>query len=498
MQTVNRLREALGFAEDTPGSMHPVTRANCGVRSQNARSTLDVVRNVTVSLMHSTYPRKAMVFISNGFDYVLTEPSVDLRTLARGDGPLTACPNEDINAKEILFTLTELFQKARVSGVPVYTVPPTGLMAPEDTTRHGIPDGKAFRAETDFMHVVAENTGGRAFVGRSDMIGAMHELVDDNSSFYLLGYYPEPAVRDGKWHDVKISLVGHPEYHIRAKEGYTASAAAATAAAAASHTLEDALGAALPSGELVLRAFAAPVAATPHGMKVVVTVEVTEPAPPLGSKLDDQLQFGLVAIDHDGAIKANVRRAFHFIATPTASGDVAYVVNEIVDLPSQPLILRVAIASQALGKVGTIHVPLVVPDTHGGNLQIGGIVLGLVDAPREGALETVPIATLVPFQPTTTRTFAATDTLRVFDRLFWGSKDADADVTITVVGAASRAPLAVHVAGAPATATPSKREGTLAPLVPLAGLAHGEYTLRIEARIANGQTARRDVLFAMK
>ena len=71
------------------------------------------------------------------------------------------------------------------------------------------------------MRTLAENTGGLAFVGGSDLSRSVRELVEDNSSFYVLGYYPQPFERDGKFHDVKVS-VKRPGAHVRARAGYEA------------------------------------------------------------------------------------------------------------------------------------------------------------------------------------------------------------------------------------------------------------------------------------
>ena len=56
----------------------------------------------------------------------------------------------------------------------------------------------------DRLRELSENTGGRAFVGYPDTLRAVRELVEDNGSYYLLGYYPDPLEHDGKFHDVKV------------------------------------------------------------------------------------------------------------------------------------------------------------------------------------------------------------------------------------------------------------------------------------------------------
>ena len=69
------------------------------------------------------------------------------------------------------------------------------------------------------MRNVADSTGGRPMVNRN-MEQAIPDLIEDNSSFYLLGYYPDPFVRDGQFHDVNVSVT-RPGLRVRSRVGYT-------------------------------------------------------------------------------------------------------------------------------------------------------------------------------------------------------------------------------------------------------------------------------------
>jgi hypothetical protein len=293
--------------------------------------------------------------------------------------------------------------------------------------------------------------------------------------------------------------VNRPGLIVRPRKGYVAPSSTPVTTDARP-VLDTAMSAGVNVSGLQLRAFAAPTTAGDKGMNTVVTIEVTYPAPPDGtSRIEDDLQLSVVALDPDAKIKASSERALHFTTTVLEGATTAtFLVNDAILLPSQPLTLRVGVASQALGRAGTIQFPIEVPKPSDSKLQLGGVSIGYADFGRQAALRGEVIKPLVPFQPTTTRTFAATDTLRVFDRLFWGSKDADADVTLTITGATGLTPQVVHVTGTPAAGNASHREGTLTALVPLKDLAAGAYTLRIEGKLANGQTARRDVPFEVK
>lgn len=53
---------------------------------------------------------------------------------------------------------------------------------------------------------LAERTGGRAFYNRNDLDGALRESIDDGSTYYTLGYYPENKNWDGAFRKIQVKL----------------------------------------------------------------------------------------------------------------------------------------------------------------------------------------------------------------------------------------------------------------------------------------------------
>jgi hypothetical protein len=128
-------------------------------------------------------------------------------------------------------------------------------------------------------------------------------------------------------------------------------------------------------------------------------------------------------MDPDAKVRATAGRSAHFNGTVPGQGPITVLVNDAIELPSQPLTLRIAVASRALGKPGSVQMAVDVPKVSDNKLQLTGIVIGAAGG-ATAATEAAAIKDLVPFQPATSRTFAQTETLRVFARAFWGSKDA--------------------------------------------------------------------------
>jgi hypothetical protein len=268
-------------------------------------------------------------------------------------------------------------------------------------------------------------------------------------------------------------------------------------------TLEGALSAPLPVPSLELRAAAAPVAIGEKGMKTAVTLQVRYPSLPSG-KVEDNLSFGVIALDHDGKIKASTRGSYKYSATIKNGQDVVYAVNAIIDLPAQPLTLRVAVASQMLDRAASIHVPVEVMNPSKDTLQFGAILLGFAGAPRETAVPAGALKGLVPIQPTMDRVFAPADTLQVFAPLFWrdrgsmpGTQSAFVNVVIrngSSIVRQSRADLAGEVASTATRTLGAQLNGA----VPLRQLTPGQYVLELAARLPTGTVTRKEIAFEIR
>ncbi len=368
------------------------------------------------------------------------------------------------------------------------------------------------------MRAIAENTGGLAFVGMSDVPRAVEALIHDNDVFYLLGFYPEPFVRDGKFHDVKVKIKGRDDLRVRAKEGYAAPIPGPPPAVDLSAAFGAAMAAALPESGISLRVFAAPVAANGRTTKAAVSLQITYPAD--AGKLNDTLDFAITGLDGDGKVKLSTRKKYEFSASPKSSGDVTFVINDVIEAPPQPLALRVGVASHHLGKIGVIHTSLEVPKWTSENTELGGIVLGYAGPPREEAKPKDALKDLVPFQPTTDRTFSSSDSLRIFAPVFWRSTGASRAVVsrtapVAILGGATgpgTATVTLSIrqgarilverrdqveADEPAANMAEQSHASFAVTLPLKGVPPGNYILSISAS-ASGTPAKREVAFSVK
>ena len=187
--------ESLGFGLDALG--RSTSNADNDPRYIHAIAVRAdyVLKNVVMSLAGSSHSRRAIVYVTAG-SIVPTVPSPDR-------------PPDDFDE------LQDIYQSARRADVPIYTIDPRGQVVPDEAIRGGIgaigvltqdsnaslgPGRRALiaaniRQQHDRLAEVAVNTGGRAFTDQSNLTRAVNEIVADNGSYYLLGYYPESICR---------------------------------------------------------------------------------------------------------------------------------------------------------------------------------------------------------------------------------------------------------------------------------------------------------------
>ncbi len=383
----------------------------------DAHASKLVLDNVIGTLATAPQTRRAIVYVGGGF-----------AICAGAQQPPCTTGNNRWAAED----LVRLFERARYADVPIYTIDPQGLESAGDplmfsgSMENQTPERRRSqvtrninRGWQQFLLTVAGATGGLGFVQQSNLSSAVNKIMADNGSYYALGYSPSPFVADGRFHPLNVRIVSRPDLQVRTRQGYLASRAAVASdpVAAAMDLLADGQ----PQSDLALRAFAAPVAITPDGTRTVVTVDVEYPAPASGeAREDDQLQVVLLAIDTEADVKFSAARTRGVAFTQADTGAITVSLGEIVDLPKGRLTLRIGVSSRLLGRTGTVHLPVEVRSLSGKGPTPTPLVVGLVDGPA--SLNTVArpdaFVGLVPFEPSTRRTFSRDEDLRLFSRVF--------------------------------------------------------------------------------
>jgi VWFA-related protein len=471
---VNRMSTAIGWPRD----------------AWTTRRQLD---HAVTALAAAPETRRAIVYLSGGFTVGSTD---DLDAApSTGSGPDTA--NQ-------LFTqagLQDLYERAKLADVEIYTLDPSGLRALETNISGGI-DAQSTAATVtansqsrdfqSFLRGLPENTQGIGFTNTSNFGRAVSAILEDNGDYYVLGFSPSPYVADDKFHDVSVRVTSRAGLRVRARRGYVASARPKPTdpsldllSALADSKLHSALG---------LRAFASPARATANGATTVLTLDVSYPATPGTPRADDDLHTAVVAADSNGHAVTINPRALHVTFADRTPEALTLSLDDAIDLPSGRWTLLIGVSSREMGTVGTLRLPVEVPALATAPLALTGLVLGLPPGGPERVAHREAISDLVPLQPTTRRTFTPQDSLRVFVRAF-SSAPASLRFELKLVSGA-KVVQTPHVTVLP-TAGMTEGRDCLA-VVPLATLSPGEYILEFIATAPNKRQAARVVGFRVE
>jgi len=162
--------------------------------------------------------RKAMLFISEGVDY-------DINQVMGVQGS---------TATSVLQDTQDAIAAATRGNVAIYTIDPRGLVSgSEDLIQSSstfddqgvglVSSLSELRLSQDSLRVLSENTGGFAAVNQNDFNGAFDRIVRENSTYYVLGFYPTNERRDGRYRKLQVRTK-RKNVVIRARPGYRAPA----------------------------------------------------------------------------------------------------------------------------------------------------------------------------------------------------------------------------------------------------------------------------------
>ena len=347
---------------------------------------------------------------------------------------------------------------------------------------------------------VAEHTGGHAVVGSNDFEPGIRRIFLENSSYYLMAYQPTNEAEDGTFRRISLTVKDRPDLEVRTRRNYWAPKRKATDAEPPPPPADvAALAGVLPLSALKLRATAAPfpIAGTNRSV-VAIAVGVRQPA--FGVRTPEQVEVLVKAFSADGDPKGSDTQTI-LLNVPAARADsevTQYEVLTRIDLPKPGKYeLRLSAHSGASDTRGSVYVDVEVPDFKKDRLSLSGVVLSQ-------ALPTAPIAPLralrdvIPVVPTTERSFAASDPVTAFLRLYQGGSDklAAVPLKIQIQDAAGKA--VFEKAESIAVERFSTERSTEYQLqLPLSTLTPGDYLLTIEAT-AGKVAARRDVRFQVR
>jgi VWFA-related protein len=487
-------------------------------REQRALAVLDTLRNLGEFLSGVRGRRKAVLMFSEGLEMPMNEIyGIHTATDVVGaiKDAITAAARSNVNFFTLdprgLIGMTTEFIELAGSGAPDVA---TGAFGAR-TAQQGLMTD--IRVSQDSLRTLAEETGGFAAVNTNALGTAFERIVDANSRYYVLGYYPPSPARDGRFHRIEVR-VKRPGLRVSARRGYAsprgrtpaerkrdeetrrARDARRGAVNNTSPELRDALNAPLQQSGLTFTMQAAAFKHTQKEASVALTIEFDgEPfpfaTPDNGALATNTIELSFFGINQDGRAQRSTRSQFNLTLRPESLKRVKTgglrIIPRMTLAPGRYQI-RVGARESVGSRVGTVFYDLQVPDFRKDPLMMSGLLITAASAQAAMTAMADPDAPkLLPGPATGRRTFVQNDTMTVFAEIYDNSsgkqpRQIDAVVTLT-----SESGQDVFSARETMNNPADARWTTygLARDIPLENIAAGRYLLKLEVTMHDRRQA---------
>jgi VWFA-related protein len=464
------------------------------------RSTLTSLRQVADWFGGVHGRRKTMLFFSEGIDYDLTD-------IIRGvDAPQSS-------ATTIMSDIQDAIAATARSNVSIYSIDPRGLtdgsedaisvgqFADQDDPVAGRGIGQSglaneLRVSQDSLRQLSDQSGGFAAVNRNDLSSAFERIVRDNSSYYVLAYYPPSDKRDGKFHRIEVRVVDRPGLVVRSRRGYNAPrgkpAPVNTKTGGMPQDLFDAINSPLQVSGLTMRVFAAPFKGAQPNSSVLVGLELL--GRDLSLETNSKVDISYMAVDtkakvfgaRTDSITMNLRPD-----TKTRVEQSGFRVLNRMELPPGRYQLRLAARDTTKATIGSVIYDLEVPDFYKDKIAMSGLAItSLGGAAMMTARPDDVMKQVLPAPPVAARAFAQNDELAVFTEVYDNSGNAPhkVDITTSVLTDEGRVLYKNEESRDSSELQGAKGGYGYTSRVPLSEIAPGSYVLNVEARSRLGDS----------
>ncbi len=429
----------------------------------------------------STLPdrRKAIIYIGQGLPVDFGSVSAPAAAGLPQDGGTSALARQGTMG-QIIHQMRRAFDRAARANVNVYSLDVCGIRVPppanarQPTCVPGL--------EVDYVQTLAENTGGRAVINTNEFTQGIQAIFDENASYYLLGFQPSNASQDGKFRRLDVR-VNRPGLDVRTRSGYDAQRpdAARRQAEAAKSPLGAALAGLVPKSDLPLRMVAVPFALPNRSESAVaVMVGIRQPIREVSARTVERVDLQIRAFTPEGKQQGSTALRADVAIRAGASGLAEYEVLSRLDLKPGRYQLRIAANVGSLSTSGSLYYDLDVPDISSAPLSLSALLLTATPGPivaSRGELKDI-----LPVVPTTRRTFAATDGVAAFMRMYQGRRSAltAIDLRLQIRDQDDRTVLDRRDV-VPAERFTASRTADVRLEIPVARLPDGQYLLTVTA-----------------
>ena len=427
-------RNAQAFTSDRERLLRAIDRTTAGFIFSSPRemlvntdghyydASIETLRMVTEALRNLPNRRKTIAYIGIGVPF---SPESNAPTLLAPGQSMA-----DQNLQQALQDgMRQLFQQSVSGQTAIYTFDPSGLdgLTAYAATRPNIiiPPASQFR---DSLHILANNTGGRATLDTNDWKAGLERMFRETSAYYLLGFESDNLKADGKFRRLSIR-VNRPGAQVQARNGYYAPQSEKAGARARSEpSVATAIAQVLPQAGIPMQAMAAPFPGT--GKKAAVAIVAGLRHEVAATSTIESVELLVSAFDLDGRAKGSRRQTARLKLRPVSDGEARYEILTRLDIDPGRCMLRLGAQSLTAAHIGSVYLDVDVPDFSKEGLSASGLMLTSPAAPIAAPREA--LANLLPITPTTLRQFTRAQRVSGFLRLYQGGGKALVPATVSV------------------------------------------------------------------
>jgi len=377
-----------------------------------------------------------------------------------------------------------------------------GAMAPVPVYGYGLRGMPGYRERwrpfgSLALQRVAVSSGGRVTDNTNAPELAVPSMFDELSSYYALAYRGDFEM-DGKlrWLDVQVrgrNVVVVPSGRAFATPRIVDGRLTVSTKAERPSGVLGAVAGPLPRGDVRMTLAATPlsVSGRPEHMLALTLGMPSAPAS------EWTRQYALTVAVYDGEGRREILTRQQSVTIPLQGAALEAIAEVAIPLELKPGRYAIRVAANVVGAelTGSVYTTVVVPDFAREPLSLSGLAVGRAEGRPIGGREA--LSDVLPFAPTTVRTFAPTDRVGALLRVHQAGRSvADATVTTEIVNIADE----VVVTGTRTIPASQFQQGVGVDHpyeLPLGSLSTGEYLLRVSV-VAGKQTAHREVRFDVR
>jgi VWFA-related protein len=502
-------------------------------RGYRATGVLDTLKLTAEFLSSVRGRRKALLFFSEGIDYPITDSfgghSASDVIRATQDA-ITAAARANVNFYTIdprgLVGMTNEFMEMAGGGSPEMAGSPAMRTPGTNAAITGVMGGTGgpFNAQTELMaelmisqgslRELAEQTGGIASVNTNSLTNTFNRIVQANSRYYVLGYYPPTHPRNGRFHKIEVRTK-RPGLRVAARKGYgsprgrtaeerkrdeatrLAREAKRPDADKTSAELREILTSPLMQSGLNFAVHAAPFKNTQKEASIALAIEIDGDrlqysAPNAQGVAANKIELSFYGVNQLGKAMAGTRSVLDLSLKPETRERVKSFglrVNPRISLPPGRYHVRIGARDAVAGMTGSVFYDLEVPDFRKEKLMMGGLLLASNLGQQTPSIQPDPVLEKVmPAAATSRRQFSQRDLIALYTEIYdnIGSDQARrVDLAVRLLSESGAEVFAARDEVTNGGVAPQKAWDIYAysSEIALKDIAPGRYALRVEAQV---------------